>query len=314
MISTKRTGWCDEMNLNLFKTYIKVVETQNLSRTADEFGLSQPAVTKQIQALEDMYGVLLLERSGRRLKTTEAGETLYNCAREIIKSMEKTEKAMEEVSESRRGSLCLGASTIPGQYILPHLIKKFKDKYPNISISMDIADTEKIFSRVAEREIDVGIVGGWINNRKVEGFQWLEDELVVVLPENHKFARLNEVKIRDLLNEKWIYREKGSGTRKAAEELITASGIKKDELNIYMEAGSTEAVLASVESGMGISIVSRWAIKKIDSHRKIKSIKLADAKAERYFYIIYPRQKSRRKSVSNFLDYVRKVEEKNKAQ
>lgn len=80
------------MNLNLYKTYVKVVETQNLSRTADEFGLSQPAVTKQIQALEDIYGVLLLERSGRRLKTTEAGETLYHCAREILKALEKTEK------------------------------------------------------------------------------------------------------------------------------------------------------------------------------------------------------------------------------
>ncbi|MDD2585438.1 MAG: selenium metabolism-associated LysR family transcriptional regulator [Syntrophomonadaceae bacterium] len=301
------------MNLNLFKTYIRVVETQNLSRTAEEFGLSQPAVTKQIQGLEDMYGVLLLERSGRRLKTTEAGETLYNCAKDILKTMEKTEKAMEEVSESRKGSLNLGASTIPGQYILPHIIKKFKDKYPNISISMDIADTEKIFSRVAEREIDVGIVGGWINNRKVEGFQWLEDELVVVVPESHKYGRLNEVNIKDLLNEKWIFREKGSGTRKAVEELMAALGIKKDELNVYMEAGSTEAVLASVESGMGVSIVSRWAIKKVDQHRKIKSLKLAEPDAERYFYIIYPRQKIRRKSVTNFLEYVKKLEETNKA-
>ena len=106
------------MNLNLFKTYVRVVETQNLSKTAEEFGLSQPAVTKQIQGLEDIYGVLLLERSGRRLKTTEAGETLYYCARDIIKAMEKTEKAMEEVSESRRGNLSLGASNIPGEYIL----------------------------------------------------------------------------------------------------------------------------------------------------------------------------------------------------
>lgn len=301
------------MNLNLFKTYVKVVETQNLSKTAEEFGLSQPAVTKQIQALEDMYGVLLLERSGRRLKTTEAGETLYYCARDVIKSMDKTDKAMEEVSESRKGSLCLGASNIPGEYILPQLIKKFKEKYPNVSISMDIADTEKIFSKLAERELDVGIVGGWINNRKIEGFEWLEDELVVVLPEHHKLARASEISLNSLLNERWIFREKGSGTRKAVEDLLVAQGIKKEDLNVYIEAGSTEAVLASIEAGMGVSIVSRWAVKKADSYRKISSVKISEPLVKRCFYVIYPRQKSRRKSVNNFLEYIGKMEEVGKS-
>jgi len=294
------------MNLNLFKTYVKVVETRNLSKTAEEFGLSQPAVTKQIQALEDIYGVLLLERSGRHLKTTEAGETLYNCAREIIKAVNKTAKAMEEISESRKGSLYLGASNIPGEYLLPQVIKNFKEKYPNVSISLNIADTEKVFAQLAERELDVGIVGGWINNRKVEGFQWLEDELVVVLPENHKLARRNELNLVDLLDEKWIFREKGSGTRKAVEDLLVAHDIKLEELNVYIEVGSTEAVLASVEAGMGISIVSRWAVKKVNS-RKISSVKIKDPLVKRYFYVIYPRQKSRRNSVNNFLEYIKKL-------
>lgn len=296
------------MNLNLFKTYVKVVETQNLSRTADEFGLSQPAVTKQIQTLEDSYGVLLLERSGRRLKTTEAGETLYHHAKEILKAMEKADKAMEEVADSRRGSLFIGASTIPGEYILPHVIKNFKDLYPNIKISMDVGDTERMFNRVAEREIDIGIVGGWINNRKVEGFQWVEDELVVALPQNHRLSVRDRVKISELVNEKWVFRQKGSGTRRAAEELITASGIKIDEINVYMEAGSTEAVLATIEAGMGISIVSNWAIQRLDPHRKICSISIVEQGTRRYFYVIYPRQKTRRRSVTQFIDYLKNLE------
>ncbi len=302
------------MNLNLFKTYVRVVETQNLSRTAEEFDLSQPAVTKQIQALEDMYGVLLLERSGRKLKTTEAGETLYEYAREIIKVMDRTAKAMEEVSDSRKGSLYLGASTIPGQYILPYIIKKFKDKMPNISISMDIADTEKIVNRVADREIDVGIVGGWINSRKIEGYSWLEDELVLIVPESHRLAQRENssnkgVKMTDLLHERWIFREKGSGTRKAAEELLLSNGIRNEALNIYLEAGSTEAVLAAVEAGMGISVISSWAIKKLDQHRKIKSISIDDVNAKRLFYVVYPKQKTRRKSVEAFLSYIRQLDE-----
>jgi DNA-binding transcriptional LysR family regulator len=296
------------MNLNLFKTYVRVVETQNLSKTADDFGISQPAVTKQIQSLEDMFGVLLLERSGRKLKPTEAGEILYTYAREVIKAVEKTERAMEEVSESRKGSLYLGASTIPGQYILPYLIKIYKDKFTSISISMDIADTEKIFSRVAERELDIGVVGAWINNRKVDGFQWLEDELVLIVPDNHRLAKYQEVKLTNLLNERWNFREKGSGTRKALEDILASHSISKDELNIYMEAGSTEAVLALVESGMGISIVSRWAIKRIEL-RKIKAVKLDEIDAHRSLYIIYPRQKIRRKSVNNFLEYLKALKD-----
>lgn len=298
------------MNLNLFKTYVRVVETQNLSKTADDFGISQPAVTKQIQSLEDIFGVLLLERSGRKLKPTEAGEILYTYAREIIKTVDKTQIVMEELSESRKGSLYIGASTIPGQYILPYLIKIYKDKYFSTSISMDIADTEKIFNKVAERELDIGIVGAWINNRKVDGFQWLEDELVVIVPESNKLAKNKEVKLNSLLNERWITREKGSGTRKAIEGLLAAHGIRKEELNTYMEAGSTEAVLAMVESGMGIAIVSRWAIKRIEQ-RKIEAVKLDEIDAKRFLYVIYPRQKVRRKSVINFLDYLKVLKESN---
>ena len=297
------------MNLNLYKTYVKVVETQNLSRTADEFGLSQPAVTKQIQALEDIYGVLLLERSGRRLKTTEAGETLYHCAREILKALEKTEKAMEEISESRKGSLYIGASTIPGQYILPALVKQFKDQFPNVTISIDIADTEKIFNQVAERELDIGLVGGWINNRKVDGFAWLEDELVVIVPAEHPLAQVKHIDPKDLLGEKWIVREKGSGTRRAMEELFSAQGIKREALNVSLEAGSTEAVLAAVESGMGISVISRWAVKRAEVQRSLASIRLSAEGTRRFLYIIYPRQKSRRKTVINFFDFLKKTSE-----
>lgn len=293
------------MNLNLLKTYVKVVETQNLSKTAAEFGLSQPAVTKQIQSLEDTYGVLLLERSGRRLKTTEAGEILYQCAREIIKAMDKTEKAMEEVIDGRKGTLYIGASTIPGQYILPRLLKDFKDCYPSVTLTMDIADTDKVINLVADRVLDLGIVGGWSNIRKIEGFPWLEDELVVVVPADHRLSHAKQVLLPDLITEHWIFREKGSGTRKAVEEMLASCGIKKEDLSISMEAGSTEAVLAAVDSGMGISIVSSWAIKRLTSAR-IRTLGIAEACSKRHFYVIYPRQKSRRKSVKAFLEYMKK--------
>lgn len=292
------------MNLNLFRTYVRVVETQNLSRTAEDFGLSQPAVTKQIQTLEEMFGILLLERSGRKIKPTEAGEALYQCARELIKSMDKLDKTMEEIAESRKGSLFLGASTIPGQYILPHVIKGFKDLYPHISISLEIADTEKIFNKISERELDIGIVGGWINNRKVDGFPWQQDELVAVVPSGHVLAGKSLISLQDLLKERWIFREKGSGTRKAVEDLLAAYKVEQESLDICMEAGSTEAVLAMVEAGMGISIVSRWVIRP-DASSRLHYLNLNEKEARRLFYIVLPKQKVRRNSVSHFIDYIR---------
>ena len=296
------------MNLNLFKTYVRVVETQNLSRTAEDFGLSQPAVTKQIQTLEEMYGILLLERSGRKLRPTEAGEALYHSARELIRTMDKLDKSMEAIAESRKGSLFLGASTIPGQYILPLVVKGFKERYPHISISLEIADTEKIFNKISERELDMGIVGGWINNRKVDGFPWLQDELVVVVPAGHRLTGQTLTSLPDLLTERWIFREKGSGTRKAVEDLMEAHDVNREDLNIYMEAGSTEAVLAMVEAGMGISIVSRWVIRP-DPSTKLSYINLHEKEARRLFYIVLPKQKVRRNSVSHFLEYIQKWEE-----
>lgn len=292
------------MNLNLFRTYVRVIETQNLSRTAEDFGLSQPAVTKQIQTLEEMYGILLLERSGRRIKPTEAGDALYQCARELIKSMDKLDKTMEEITESRKGSLFLGASTIPGQYILPHVIKGFKDLYPHISISLEIADSEKIFNKIAERELDIGIVGGWLNNRKVDGFPWQQDELVAVVPADHVLSGKKTVSLQDLVKERWIFREKGSGTRKAVEELLAAYDLNRESLDVCMEAGSTEAVLAMVEAGMGISIVSRWVIRP-DASSRLCYLNLSEKEARRLFYIVLPKQKVRRNSVSYFLDYIR---------
>jgi len=293
------------INLTLFKTYVKVVENHNLSRTAEELKLSQPAVSKQIQALEEMYGVLLLERSGRKLKTTTAGEALYDCALEVLKAVEKTDQVMEEISESRRGRLMLGASTIPGQYILPQYLKGFKDKYPNVNILMKIADTENIFNLVAERELDLGVVGAWIPNRKVDSFTWREDELVVLVPASHRLAGQSEVDLKELTTEKWIFRERGSGTRMATEEMLTSLGVRKEELDIQVELGSTEAVVSAVEAGMGLALVSRYAAPQLARNERVVALTIAGGAARRDIYVIYPRQKNRRRTVDNFLDFLK---------
>lgn len=293
----------------MFRTFVRVVETQNLSRVAEEFGISQPAVSKQIQTLEEMYGVLLLERAGRRLKPTDAGEALYRCAREILKALQKTETVMEDHSESRKGHLLLGASTIPGHYIMPVLIKMFKERAPHINISMQVGDTERIVNKVADKELDIGIVGALLGGRRVDGFKWLADELVLVVPKDHPLLKSGSVSLRDLVHEHWIFREKGSGTRLTMEETLEAAGLRSEDLNVLAELGSTEAVLSSVEAGMGISLVSYWGAREAEKAGKIKTLKINDVEFKRNLYVIFPKQKNRRKSVESFLEFLKEVRE-----
>lgn len=297
------------MRINLFKTFVKVVDTQNLSRVAEELDISQPAVSKQIQTLEEMYGILLLERAGRRLKPTEAGEALYHCAKEILRAVDKADKTMEDIADSRKGRLLLGASTIPGQYILPTVIKAYKHHFPYVIVSMEIGDTEDILNKVAEKELDVGIVGAWISNRRLEHFEWLEDELLLVVPAAHHLVKASRVSLKDLAQEQWIFREKGSGTRLKVEELLREIGLKKEELNVLAEVGSTEAVLSSVETGMGISLVSAWAARRAENSGKIRSVKVEGVNLKRNFYVVFPRQKHRRKTVETFLEFLKNAEE-----
>ena len=298
-----------DMRLNLFKTFVRVVEIQNLSRVAEEMGISQPAVSKQIQSLEETFGVLLLERAGRRLKPTEAGEVLYECSMDILRVWERTEKIMEEMADTHRGNLLLGASTIPGEYIMPTLLKDYKEKHPQVNIFMDIGDTEDIISGVTEGELDVGIVGAPFDHRRLDGFEWIEDELVLVVPEEHELSAGGKVSVNALMHEYWLFREKGSGTRQTAEEVLRHLGVKTEQLSIAAELGSTEAVLSSVEAGLGVSLVSVWAVNRAQKAGRLKSLRISGADFSRRFYVIFPRQKQRRRTVEAFLNFLRQVKE-----
>lgn len=297
------------MNLSLLETFIKVVEYRNLSRAAQELNLSQPAVSKQIQSLEDQFGVLLLERCGRRLRTTEAGEALYHSARDVIKAIDRMRSTMEEMTESGVGSLHLGASSIPGQYLLPTVIKSFKEKYPQINLFLEVSDTEKIGAQVLGRELDLGVVGADLDSRKLESFPWFQDHLLLVVPKDHRLAGKKKVQLGELRDEAWVFREKGSGTRQMMEELLLAENMKRDNLRVVAELGSTEAVMAAVEAGMGISLVSNWAAERAAASDRIAVLELDGEAGARSFYVIYPRQKVRRPVVQLFLDHLRTIAE-----
>lgn len=293
------------MNLNLLLTYVKVADKSSLSGAARELHLTQPAVSKHIQALEEHYGVQLLDRVGRGIKLTEAGRILYRNALEIIALMEQIDRAVAESSSQVRGRLALGASNIPGQYILPAIIGRFKKMYPDAQITLEVGDTSQIVSQLLEGRINVGVVGAWIKNRKLDGVKFAEDEISLIVPPDHPAVRTGVIMARDLLRENLVWREKGSGTRMVVEDKLMQAGVNPDKLPIVLELGSTEAVISAVEAGLGGALVSRWATRKAEELGRVVSLNINDLNLKRDLYILYPRQKNLPRVVQTFLEFVK---------
>lgn len=290
------------MNLNLLITFVRVVEKQSLSKAARDLFLTQPAVSKHIQSLEDLYGVQLLERVGRRIRLTEAGEILYQYSQEILSTMEKLNDALIRTTSGVRGRLIIGASTVPGHYILPSTIGYFKKKYPEVKVTLEIGDTGGMINNLLDQRLDLAVVGASVKNRKLTSILFAEDELKLIVSLNHPFATRESVKVEEFIQENLIWREKGSGTRMVLEEKLSKFGVNIDKLNIVLELGSTEAVITAVEQGLGIAVLSRWAIQKSEELGRIKSIDVEGIDLRRNLYLVYSKQKIYSRAMQAFLD------------
>jgi DNA-binding transcriptional LysR family regulator len=292
------------MNLNLLITFVRVVEKQSLSGAARDLFLTQPAVSKHVQALEDLYGVQLMDRSSRRIRLTEAGVILHRHSLDIIKIMEELNDSIIRTTDGVRGRLVIGASTVPGHYFLPSLIGRFKKLYPEVKIALEIGDSATIVNQLLDQRLDVAVVGTAVKNRRLSSILFVQDQLKLIVPSQHAFASRASVRIEEILKEELIWRGKGSGTRTVLENRLFERGFNLEKLNIVLELGSTEAVITAVEEGLGISLVSGWAIKKSEELGRIVSMDLEDIDLYRNLYLVYPQQKIYSRAAQAFIDLV----------
>ncbi|MHB1125845.1 MAG: selenium metabolism-associated LysR family transcriptional regulator [Bacillota bacterium] len=294
------------MNIHLshLKTFATVVQFRSISRAAAELHLSQPAVTKHVQALERHYGRPLLERTGREVYPTDEGVVLNRYILDVMRLLEIAETSVAEAGETVRGPLRLGASTIPGQYILPHVISAFRREYPKVDYYLEIADTDQIIRKVAEGMVDVGVVGSQVMNQRVESFSFVEDELVVVMVPDHPLAQREMLYAQDLLGQPLVWRRQGSGTRKTVEERLAEAGMELSSGQYVLETGTTEVVVSAVEAGLGLSVVSRWAVLKSVSLGTLVARGLEDVSLKRPLYAVYPRQGMSR-AARTFVEFLR---------
>jgi DNA-binding transcriptional LysR family regulator len=267
------------------EVFIKVVEKQNFSKAGEELHMTQPAVSQYIKALEESVGTRLLERSSRYVYLNQAGEIVYRHAKEILALYAKMQTSLDDLTNHARGSISIGASYTFGEYILPRIIAKLRKNYPLIMPSVKIQNTQQIIELVAAHQIDIGIIEGSFHNEKLYTEAISYDEMFVVASPDHPLV-VDTTKVRsitDLRDEMWILREKGSGTRQAADKLFEMYSMSPKNI---MEFGSNQIIKESVEEGLGISLLSKWAIENELNDGYIGTIPVLELPFKRTFSIV----------------------------
>jgi DNA-binding transcriptional LysR family regulator len=283
----------------------KVAEHLSFRKAAEELYLSQPAVSLQIKALEEELNAPLFDRSGTRPQLTPGGEILLRYARQSGEILQRAMNEIAAASGTFAGELKLGASTTIAQYVLPRLLARFCGEHPRVRPSLLSGNTEQIVACVERREISLGLIEGPPRTREVHVQPFLADELVLIVPVAHEWAERGTIAAAELKTAPLLMRERGSGTRHIAELALEKAGIPRGALNVVMELDSTEAIKSSVEAGLGVGLVSRWAIvadKRADAD--FRTVAIENLRIVRDFLLIAPKAPEMQGLAAEFRDFV----------
>ncbi|MGG1514753.1 selenium metabolism-associated LysR family transcriptional regulator [Paenibacillus oryzisoli] len=275
------------LNFHQLHIFYTVAEKGSFSHAASALHMTQPAVTMQVQSLEDYFGVKLFHRSTKKIELSEAGRALLPFAKSSIELIRDTDVAMSKFTMMIEGRLQLGASLTMGEYILPRLLGPFRKEYPNISVSMKVMNTAQILEEVLNHQLNFGLVEAPIHHPDVHTEAILSDELSLIVPAGHPLAELEVVPLEEMLKYPFVLREQGSGTRRVMEEEFVRCGMDYSGMRIVMELGSTGAIKSAVEAGLGISILSSSSVKHEVTLGLFKVKKIENIVFKRNFYAIY---------------------------
>ena len=248
------------MDTRQLAAFCAVVERKSFSQAAERLGVTQPAVSLQVRALEKRLGTQLLDRSGRRVEPTEAGLRLYRGAQRML-TLE--DQIVADVTASAEGDLSgdlvLGASTGPAAIAVPLLLCEFQRESPGVRVFLTVSDTHAVVERVATRELELGIVGAARRHRGVRFEPFFSDEVILACPPGHRFAG-RTVSLGELREESLVLMQEGAGVRQVVEDALRRQGVRLRDLDVRLELGLQESVRAAVEAGYGVTFISRTAV------------------------------------------------------
>ncbi|HDN95176.1 MAG TPA: LysR family transcriptional regulator [Nitrospirae bacterium] len=272
------------------KAFCTVAETKSFTKAAGIVHLSQPAVSLQIQSLEEFFETKLFDKTGKKVSLTPAGKILYEHATHIMGHYNDVVKEINKLTGTMKGAVEIGASTTLGNYILPQIITDFKRAHPKIKLKLRIGNTERIEDLMHSGFVDFGIVEGLTSRSNTKTEKVISDKLTLIVHPKHPLAGKRTVSVLELTREPFILREQGSGTRQHIEEFLNQHGLNVSDLHISLIMGSTESIKAAVEAGNGIAILSPWAVRKEVEDGRLKSIKLREGDIPRDLTLIYPKK------------------------
>jgi DNA-binding transcriptional LysR family regulator len=293
------------MDLWRLHIFCKVVELKSFSKAASSVYLSQPTVSSHIKDLEDHFECKLIDRLGREVAPTKAGQLLYRYASKMITLKENAERALAEFQGKVKGHLTIGGSTIPGGYILPPLLGQFKQAYPEVTVTLIESDTAGIIQDIIEGRVELGIVGAKAREVQLVQEKVMDDEMCLIVPKGHKWAATGHVKLEELIKEPFIMREPGSGTRKSIEQLLDRSGHWFGHLNVVAEMGSTEAVRQAIKARMGVSVLSERAVYDELAAGSLKKIGIKGMSLQRAFYLIVHKHRTQSPLCHAFVKFLK---------
>ena len=289
------------MTLHQLRVFLAVARHQSYSKAAEVLYLTQPAVSMQVRALEEALGVALFERVGRTLSLTEAGREFFSYAQKIAALLDEAKLVMEELNGLKRGRITLAAVSTAGAYVLPPLLGAFRERYPGITISLEVTNRATVQKRFLQNEVDLVVMG-----RPPEGVPhvaepFLPDEMVVIASPAHPLAKVSRIPVERLAQQVFILREAGSGTRLAAEEFFKERGVT---ISVGFELGDNSAVKEAVAAGLGVAILSKHTLRMELYLRRVIILDIQDFPIHRQWYVVHREDKRLSRATSAFKSFL----------
>lgn len=299
-----------QIDFRHLETFCRVADLKSFSKAADDLFITQPTVSGHILSLEKSLSLRLFDRASREVRLTKAGEIFQEYASKILSFRKDLLNALSEFSQGIRGELSLGASTIPGEYLLPKLMGDFKKEHPQFIISLKIADTKEIIQYVLQDRVEFGIIGAKLNYPSLHYERYIEDRIFVVAPSDHPLTRKKRVNVEELSKVPWIIREEGSGTQIAVEKALRKKSKSLKEFNVVIEMGSTSSVKEGVKAKLGLAFLSGKATEEEVSQGFLSRINVEGIEPiSRQIYIVTHRGRTLSPIGMEFLRFLKRKKE-----
>jgi DNA-binding transcriptional LysR family regulator len=293
------------MDTRQLAAFCAVVERRSFSQAAEQLGVTQPAVSLQIRSLEKRLGTQLLDRSGRRVEPTEAGNRLYRSAQRLL-AME--EQLLADLGDEAQGELAgrleIGASTGPGGTVLPVVLAEFQQLHPAVHVALAVSDTQHVVEQVARREVELGVVGASRRHRGVVFEPFFHDQVVLAVPRGHRFAG-KTVTLEELKGEPLVLMQEGAGVRQVIEEELRTAGVRLRDLDVRLELGLQESARSAVTAGFGITFISRSAIESDLAAGTVATARVEGLEPSREISLVRSTGRAETRVAQAFVEYAR---------